>query len=168
MRRFVKLGLLLAAGALLSACGDAGDADDDADSDAVASSAAADGLTPFEREHGIGPIKEPVELGAPDASLASAGEEIFRMKCTACHRVEERYIGPALGNVLERRSAEYTMNMMMNPTEMTQRHPVAKALLAEYLAPMPFQDLTEQDARALIEYLRTVADSASTGQADGT
>src|SRR5690606_21919827 len=71
----------------------------------------------------------------------------------------ERYIGPPLGNVLLRRSPAYTMNMMMNPTEMSQRHPVAKALLAEYLAPMPFQDLSEQDARALVEYLRTVADS---------
>ena len=164
MRRFVKLGLLIAAGALLSACGGAADVDD-ADSDAVSSSAGADGLSAFEREHGIGPIKQPVELGAPDATLASAGEEIFRMKCTACHRVEERYIGPALGNVLERRSAAYTMNMMMNPTEMTQRHPVAKGLLAEYLAPMPFQDLTEQDARAIVEYLRTVADSAGSAQA---
>jgi len=159
MTRFVKLGLLLAAGALLSGCGGGADTDD-ADSDHVSESS-DDGLSTFEREHGIGPIKQPMELGPPDAALASAGEQIFRMKCTACHRVDERYIGPPLGNVLERRTPEYTMNMMMNPTEMTQRHPVAKALMAEYLAPMPFQDLTEQDARALVEYLRTVADSTS-------
>jgi len=164
MRRFAKLGLLLVAGALLVGCGGSTDTDG-AGSASASSSSADDGLTAFEREHGIGPIKQPVELGPPDAALASAGEQIFRMKCTACHRVDERYIGPALGNVLERRSATYTMNMMMNPTEMAQRHPVAKGLLAEYLAPMPFQDLTEQDARALVEYLRTVADSTSSDQA---
>ena len=109
-----------------------------------------------------------MELGPLDASLASAGEQIFRMKCMACHRVDERYIGPPLGNVLLRRSPAYTMNMMMNPTEMSQRHPVAKALLAEYLAPMPFQDLSEQDARALVEYLRTVADSTTADGIPGT
>ncbi len=163
MKRLVKLGLLLTASALLSACG-GGAETDDADSDAAVGAGEADGLSAFEREHGIGPITQPVALGDPDPALASAGEQIFNMKCTACHRVDERYIGPPLGNVLERRSAAYTMNMMMNPTEMTQRHPVAKALLAEYLAPMPFQDLTEEDARALVEYLRTVADSSSAAQ----
>ncbi len=162
MRRFVKLGLLIAAGALLISCGGAANGED---ADVTKSSVAEDGLTEFEREHGIGPITEPVVLDALDPTLASTGEEIFRMKCTACHRVEDRYIGPALGNVLDRRSAAYTMNMVMNPTEMTQRHPVAKALMAEYLAPMPFQDLSEQDARALIEYLRTVSDSTTNDSA---
>jgi cytochrome c len=165
MRRLVKLGLLLAAVTLLGACGGAANGDAETD-DAPASS--SDGLTAFEREHGIGPITQPVELGPLDASLASAGEQIFRMKCMACHRVDERYIGPPLGNVLLRRSPAYTMNMMMNPTEMSQRHPVAKALLAEYLAPMPFQDLSEQDARALVEYLRTVADSTTADGIPGT
>jgi mono/diheme cytochrome c family protein len=105
-------------------------------------------LTAFQLEHGIGPVTQPVELGAPDHELAEAGEELFKLKCMACHRTGERYIGPALGDVLDRRSPAYVMNMMMNPTEMTERHPEAKALLAEYLAPMPSQDLTEADARA--------------------
>jgi mono/diheme cytochrome c family protein len=116
--------------------------------------ASADGLTAFELEHGIGPVTQPVELGAADEELAEAGEELFELKCMACHRLSERYIGPALGDVLERRSPAYVMNMMLNPAGMVEQHPAAKALLAEYLAPMPNQDLSVEDARALLEYLR--------------
>ncbi|HSK17699.1 MAG TPA: c-type cytochrome [Longimicrobiales bacterium] len=116
--------------------------------------AAGSDLTPFQTEHGIGPITEPVSLEAPDEELAEQGEALFQLKCSACHRLDERYIGPPLGGVLDRRTPAYVMNMMLNPTEMTQKHPEAKALLAEYLAPMPSQDLTREEARALLEYLR--------------
>ncbi|MEX1054621.1 MAG: c-type cytochrome, partial [Rhodothermales bacterium] len=72
----------------------------------------------------------------------------------ACHKMDERYVGPALGDVTERRAPAYIMNMMLNPEEMIQKHPEVKALLAQYLTPMPNQQLTEADARAVLEYLR--------------
>ncbi len=114
------------------------------------------GLSPAELEHGIGPVKA-FEPGPIDDALVSTGEELFRLKCSACHRVEERYIGPALGDVTTKRSPAYIMNMILNPVEMTQRHPEARALLAEYAAPMADQSLSEEEARALLEYLRSVA-----------
>jgi hypothetical protein len=46
------------------------------------------------------------------------------------------------------------MNMILNPTEMTQKDPQAKALLAEHLTQMTNQNVEEKDARALLEYLR--------------
>jgi cytochrome c len=39
---------------------------------------------------------------------------------------------------------------------MVQKHPIVRQMLAEYYTPMPFQNLTEQDARAVLEYLRTI------------
>jgi cytochrome c2 len=102
---------------------------------------------------GIGPISS-VELGEIDPALVSRGEEIFKLKCSACHKLEERYVAPPLGDVLERRTPEFVMNMMLNSMEMTQRHPAVKELLAEYFVPMPNQDLTEADARAVLEYIR--------------
>lgn len=137
--------------ALLMACGGASE---NAPDSTAAAPAEQNGLTAFELEHGIGPVKEPVTLEEPDPALAAEGEALFNLKCMACHRLEERYIGPELDDVLDRRTPAYVLNMMMNPTEMTQRHPDAKALLAEYLAPMPSQDLTPEEARALLEYLR--------------
>lgn len=45
--------------------------------------------------------------------------------------------------------------MMLNPVEMTQKDPEAKRLYQEYLLQMTFQDVTEDDARAILEYFRS-------------
>lgn len=116
------------------------------------------GLTAFQTEHGIGPITEPVTLGALDPAMAEAGKAVFEGKCGACHKMDEKYVGPALGEVTTRRSPAYIMNMILNPQEMVERHPVAKQLLAEHMSFMPNQGLTKDEARQVLEYLRTRAD----------
>jgi mono/diheme cytochrome c family protein len=120
-------------------------------------------LSQWEMEHGIGPVTEPLELGDIDTELSTRGQEIFELKCSACHKLEERYVAPALGDVTQRRTPEFVMNMMLNPMEMTQRHPVIRELLAEYFTPMTSQGLTWEDARALLEYLR----HANAGETSG-
>lgn len=112
-------------------------------------------LSTDELENGIGPVKDAVVLGDPDAALAETGKTIFEQKCLSCHKLGERFIGPDLAGVLSRRSPRYVMNMILNPDEMVKRHPEAKKLLAEYLAPMAQQNLTPADARAVLEYIRT-------------
>lgn len=114
------------------------------------------GLTDFELEHGIGPVTEVVELGELNPELAAQGEKVFEAKCTACHKPTERYIGPAAGEILDRRSATYAMNMIMNPTEMTKEHPEGKKMMQEYMSPMPYQNVTIDQARAIVEYFRTI------------
>jgi len=52
------------------------------------------------------------------------------------------------------------MNMIMNPEEMVAKNPAAKQLLAEYLAPMANQNISEDEARALLEYFRTKSSSS--------
>ena len=64
-------------------------------------------------------------------------------------------VGPSLGGVTARRTPEYIMNMILNPEGMIQQHPEAKKMLAQFLTPMPNQHLTEDEARAVLEYLRT-------------
>lgn len=104
---------------------------------------------------GIGPIKA-VALGEIDQAMVTEGETIFKAKCTACHKISKKFVGPALKGVTERRSPEWIMNMTMNPEEMIQKDPIAKQLLAEANgAPMANQNLTEEEARALLEYFRT-------------
>ena len=114
-------------------------------------------LTQWELEHGIGPIKSEITLGTIDETLVANGEQIFESKCTPCHKLDERYIGPPLDDVTSRRKPEFIMNMILNPDEMTKKHPEGKKLLAEYLAPMTYQNISEEDARALLEYLRANA-----------
>lgn len=103
---------------------------------------------------GIGPISS-VELTDIDDLLADQGKELYKTNCTACHKIGKRSIGPGLAGVTERRSPEWVMNMIMNPEEMVEKDPIAKALLAEYIAPMANQSISEEDARAILEFLRT-------------
>jgi cytochrome c len=135
-------------------CGACGGADKQPDGRAGETGAGA-GLTADQLEKGVGPIDH-LALDSIDPALVALGDEIFAMKCAACHQMDARYVGPALGNIVEQRSPEYIMNMMLNPAEMLERHPTARQLLAEYYTPMPSQDLTTEDARALLEYLRHV------------
>jgi len=118
----------------------------------------AGGLTPFQQENGIGPVTEAVTVAAtPDHEMAEQGEDIFEHKCGMCHKMGEKYVGPALGEVTKRRTPAYIMNMILNPQEMVERHPIAKQLLAEHMSFMPNQGLSQEEARKVVEYLRTQA-----------
>lgn len=106
---------------------------------------------------GIGPIKAFRLPETVDSELADKGNAVFQQKCTACHMPDTKLIGPALKGVVDRRRPEWIMNMIMNPVEMLQKDPEAKALLKEFNnVPMTNQNITEDEARALLEYFRTL------------
>ena len=106
---------------------------------------------------GIGPIKSLSLSNSIDQAMATKGEDVFKKMCTACHRVDKKFIGPAPNGILERRSPEWVMNMILNPEEMTQKDQLAKDLLIEFNgSPMANQNLTEEEARAVLEYFRTL------------
>jgi len=158
MKIKVTILALIFGGTLMVSCGGGDTANENAEDpvsytapEAEAPAANADPMA----NKGVGPITS-VEIAAEiDPAMAKTGEEIFTVKCTACHKVDARYVGPALKGVTERRSAEWIMNMIMAPEKMVAEDPDAKALLAEYLAPMANQSITEEEARALYEYFRT-------------
>lgn len=114
-------------------------------------------LTAFELENGIGPVKEKIELGAIDKAMVEQGRAVFDSKCSMCHKMDTTYVGPKLGDVTARRTPAYIMNMILNPQEMVERHPIAKQLLAERMTFMPNQQVSREDARAVVEYLRAHA-----------
>ncbi len=114
-------------------------------------------LTEWEIVNGLGPIKEKLNIGPLDPQLAEKGAQIFETKCSACHKLDERYVGPPLRDVTKRRTPEYVMNMILDPTAMVKYHPEVKKLLAQYFTPMTFQNVTTEDARAILEFLRREA-----------
>lgn len=150
---WLALGFALIAFVGVSACGGGETADNTAQSSAPAEDTG--GLSAAQLENGIGPISQ-VSLSAIDATLAEKGAEIFNTKCAACHKFDQRYVGPPLGGLLERRTPAFVMNMMLNPAEMVEKHPEVKKMLAQFLTPMPNQNLSEEDARAVLEYFRQV------------
>ena len=124
-------------------------------SDAAPAAAAGSDLTPFQLENGIGPITEAITLGPVNEEQAEEGKTQFEAKCSACHKLGERYVGPPLGGIREKVTPAFAMNMILNPVEMYTRHPAVKQLLGEYMTQMPALGLTQEQARAVVEYLRT-------------
>lgn len=106
---------------------------------------------------GVGTIKSIALDAEIDQALAKQGEEVYNQLCLACHRVGKKFIGPAPNNILERRSPEWVMNMILDPELMVKEDPLAKELLVEFNgSPMANQNLTEEQARAVLEFFRTL------------
>ena len=106
---------------------------------------------------GIGPIDSLVINEEIDVELARLGEEVYAEKCIACHKVGSTFIGPPPNGILKRRTPEWVMNMILNPEEMLQKDPLAKALFMEFNGQlMTNQQVTKEEARAMLEYFRTL------------
>ena len=114
--------------------------------------------TPIDLDNkGIGPIRKVDFETTINNDLAEKGKATFNQKCTACHMANRKLIGPAMKGIYERRSPEWVMNMLLNPAEMLKKDPVAIALLKEYNNIMMLnQNLTNEEARSISEYLRTL------------
>lgn len=156
-----KLILFIALGAFIASCGDKKESKKDGfevnrtkEAKAVAES---EGVPIDLDNKGVGPINS-VDFSADvDTEMAARGEAKFNAICVACHMVDQRMIGPAMEGVYDRRSPEWVMNMILNPDGMLKEDPIAKALLKEYNnAIMLNQNLTEDEARDVAEYLRTL------------
>jgi cytochrome c5 len=142
--------LLVLAAAVILAGSDQGAADSTKTASGdVAKSAADSGGG----DMGVGPVKH-VEMGPLDPKMAAKGKSLFDNKCTVCHSLKERKVGPPLGHVASQRTPEFIMNMIMNAPHMEQKDPAAKKLLAEYHVSMPELSLDRKQARELLEYLR--------------
>jgi mono/diheme cytochrome c family protein len=106
---------------------------------------------------GVGPIDSVIIGEDIDTDMASRGKSLYEQKCHACHKVGTTFIGPPPDGILERRSPEWVMNMILNPEEMLQKDSLAKALFMEFNGQlMTNQHLTEEEARAILEYFRTL------------
>lgn len=106
-------------------------------------------------DRGVGPVKSVSLTDAKDVKLVESGSELFENYCSACHKLDKRYVGPALENILDRRTPEWVMNMILNPEVMVKENALARQVLEEYHgAPMANQNLTQDQARAILEFLR--------------
>ncbi len=106
------------------------------------------------KDKGIGPIKE-VKLGPIDDKLVARGEKLFTDKCTVCHLMDTKKIGPPLRDVAKQQTPEFIMNMMLNTDGMEKKDAYVKKLISQYQTYMTILDLSNDDARALLEYLRS-------------
>lgn len=102
-------------------------------------------------------VLKDVNVGAFDPQLAKKGEEIFKMKCTSCHKYDTRLVGPPLRDVVKRRSADYIISMITHPELMQEKNDTVKALVQKYMTKMTNQNVSLEDAKAIYHHLKEIA-----------
>lgn len=104
---------------------------------------------------GIGKFTN-VELTHPlDAKMIKEGESVYDVKCSSCHKLtDEKLVGPGWKGVTDRRQPEWVMNFVTNVDEMLDKDAEAKAMMEVCMVRMPNQNLTDAEARNILEFMR--------------
>ena len=98
-----------------------------------------------------------ITLGDIDQAMVAKGKEIYEVKCLACHSLgTNRVVGPGWKGILEQRKPEWIMNMILHTDAMLETDPEAQAMLEECLVRMPNQNLSNEEARNVLEFMRTL------------
>ncbi len=88
-----------------------------------------------------------VNLGPIDQGMVAKGKELYDLKCQACHSLgTNRVVGPGWQGVADQRKPEWIMNMIVH----------TDAMLEECLVRMPNQNLSKDDARNVLEFMRSL------------
>ena len=141
----VRAGCLLILGVLLGIAGCGGG---QKTGDTTASPSTAATSSPYD----MGP--RAFEAPINDA-LATQGEGLFKTKtCSTCHGFGVRITGPDLKGVTHRRTAQWMQQQIQHPDVMTKQDPISRQLLGTYAVQMPNLNIVDDDARALIEFLK--------------
>ena len=90
-----------------------------------------------------------------DVAMAEKGEKVSELKCQSCHKMtDERLVGPGWKGVTSRHKPEWIMNFVTNTDEMITKDPKAQAMLEICMVRMPNQNLSDDDARSVLEFMR--------------
>ncbi len=109
----------------------------------------------YDPNRGEGKFKTVEVSGKLDAAMADNGFKVFSVKCSSCHKTtDEKLVGPGWKGVTVRNTAPWIMNFITNTDEMINKDPKAQALLEICLVRMPNQNLSDDDARNLYEFMR--------------
>lgn len=86
----------------------------------------------------------------------NTGKSIYELKCLSCHRLtEEKLVGPGWKDVTKNRKPVWIINMITNVEMMLETDPEAQKLLELCLVRMPNQNIMLDDARKLLEFMRS-------------
>jgi len=90
-----------------------------------------------------------------DHQMAALGEAASGTKCLSCHKLNsERLVGPGWEGVTIRRTPEWIMNFITDPDPMIDVDPELQAQLELCLVRMPNQNISDDEARQILEYMR--------------
>ncbi len=84
-----------------------------------------------------------------------AGTKIYDTKCLSCHKLtDEKLVGPGWKGVTKKRKPEWIINMITNVDMMLEEDEEAQKLLEQCLVRMPNQNVSNDEARQILEFMR--------------
>jgi hypothetical protein len=137
--------------ALLTSCGDKEQAE------AQAREAPTPGEIVAGQPVAHGPEIKTVEVTQPlNQAWVAAGKLTYDGKCMPCHKLDAtRIVGPGWQDVTKRRTPVWIMNMICNTDLMLSNDEEAQKQLELCLVRMPNQNVSVEDARKLLEFMRS-------------
>lgn len=113
------------------------------------------GLMSYDAKIGVGKFDTITVDQKLDQAMADRGSKIYVTKCFACHKLtEEKLVAPGWKGLTKRVTAEWVMNYITNTDAMLNIDPEAQKQLKIFGSRMPNQNLTDQDARDIYEFMR--------------
>ena len=149
MKKLIVLAMVVVCIAFIASCG--GNKSTDSNVEVEKS----DDVSTYDPNRGEGKFTK-IDLGASlNAAMADNGEKVYKVKCGSCHKLtEERLVGPGWAGVSTRHTPEWIMNFTTNPEAMIDKDPKLQAQLELCLVRMPNQNINDDDARNLLEFMR--------------
>ncbi len=149
MKRTIYIITTLLVSLFLSQCSSNNQSEKNTDNNGIAKK---DSTTP---DKGIGKFTA-VRLTHPlDDSMAARGNALYDSKCISCHKLtDEKLVGPGWKGVTDRRTPEWIMNFISNTNVMLDSDLVAQQLMVTCVTRMPNQNLSDDQARAILEFMR--------------
>lgn len=149
-----KLLLMLVISLGMSACG--GEEKSATTAETPTTSTENSGENPeYDPKRGSGKFKDIIPSPTLDKALADKGKETSGVKCGSCHKLtDEKLVGPGWKGVTTRHTPAWILNFMTNTDEMINKDPAAQAQLEICLVRMPNQNLSDEEAKSIFEYMR--------------
>ncbi|MXV49405.1 c-type cytochrome [Pedobacter sp. HMF7647] len=103
------------------------------------------------------------------AQSAAEGVTLFKQKCTSCHALNQKVVGPALKGVNDRHKEEFLLKWIKNSQALVAAgNPEAVKLFNENnkVAMTPFPELTDDNIKSILAYIKE-GDKPAAGAAGG-
>lgn len=117
-----------------------------------------------------------VSINVASAQSAAEGAALFKQKCTSCHALNQKVVGPALKGILDRRDEAWLIKWIKNSQAViASGDAYAVKLYKEYnqSAMTAFPELSDNDVKSILAYVKEeeskpaapAAGAASAGEA---
>ena len=152
MKKLIVFGIITL---VIAACGNSNSGEKQQTAPAADEKATTGTNPSYDPNRGDGKFSKVDISSNLDVAKAESGSKVFNVKCSSCHKLtEEKLVGPGWKGVTGRHSAEWIMNFATNPDAMLDKDPKVQAMLEICLVRLPNQNLTDDDARNIYEFMR--------------